>query len=69
MPGMHGGYPAVTSMQKADLQVALGRGSTTGPGQLSSSRRKAKVVHVDIDPARSGRTARPTYRSSRLQRT
>ena len=24
MPGMHGGYPAVTAMQKADLLVALG---------------------------------------------
>ena len=29
MPGMHGVYTAVTAMQKADLLVALGRGSTT----------------------------------------
>ena len=30
MPGMHGNYTAVTAMQRADLLVALGSGSTTG---------------------------------------
>ena len=34
MPGMHGHYTAVTAMQKSDLLISLGAGSTTGsPGR------------------------------------
>ena len=56
MPGMHGGYPAVTAMQKADLLVALGsRFDDRVTGQLSSFAPDAKVVHVDIDPAEIGK--------------
>jgi acetolactate synthase-1/2/3 large subunit len=56
MPGMHGGYPAVTSMQKADLLVALGsRFDDRVTGQLSSFAPDAKVIHVDIDPAEIGK--------------
>jgi acetolactate synthase-1/2/3 large subunit len=56
MPGMHGGYPAVTAMQKADLLVALGaRFDDRVTGQLSTFAPHAKVVHVDIDPAEIGK--------------
>ncbi len=61
MPGMHGGYTAVTAMQKADLLVALGaRFDDRVTGQLSSFAKDAKIIHVDIDPAgRSGRCGTP----------
>ena len=56
MPGMHGGYPAVTAMQKADLLVALGsRFDDRVTGQLSDFAPHAKVIHVDIDPAEIGK--------------
>jgi acetolactate synthase-1/2/3 large subunit len=56
MPGMHGGYPAVTAMQKADLLIALGaRFDDRVTGQLSSFAPHAKVIHVDIDPAEIGK--------------
>jgi acetolactate synthase I/II/III large subunit len=57
MPGMHGGYPAVTALQKADLLVALGsRFDDRVTGQVSSFAPHAKVIHVDIDPAEIGKT-------------
>ena len=56
MPGMHGGYTAVTSMQRCDLLVSLGaRFDDRVTGQLSSFAPDAKVVHVDIDPAEIGK--------------
>jgi acetolactate synthase-1/2/3 large subunit len=56
MPGMHGGFTAVTAMQKADLLVALGaRFDDRVTGQLSSFAKDAKIVHVDIDPAEIGK--------------
>jgi acetolactate synthase-1/2/3 large subunit len=56
MPGMHGGYTAVTAMQKADLLVAIGaRFDDRVTGQLASFAPDAKVVHVDIDPAEIGK--------------
>jgi acetolactate synthase-1/2/3 large subunit len=56
MPGMHGGYAAVTSMQKADLLVALGaRFDDRVTGRLSAFAPNAKVIHVDIDPAEIGK--------------
>ena len=56
MPGMHGGYTAVTAMQKADLLVALGsRFDDRVTGQLSSFAKDAKIIHVDIDPAEIGK--------------
>jgi acetolactate synthase I/II/III large subunit len=56
MPGMHGGYPAVTAMQKADLLVALGtRFDDRVTGQLASFAPDAKIIHVDIDPAEIGK--------------
>jgi acetolactate synthase I/II/III large subunit len=56
MPGMHGGYPAVTAMQKADLLIALGsRFDDRVTGKLDAFAPEAKVIHVDIDPAEIGK--------------
>jgi acetolactate synthase-1/2/3 large subunit len=52
MPGMHGNFTAVTSMQKADLLLALGsRFDDRVTGKVSAFAPHAKVVHVDVDPA------------------
>jgi acetolactate synthase-1/2/3 large subunit len=60
MPGMHGNYTAVTSMQKADLLLALGsRFDDRVTGKVSAFAPEAKVVHVDIDPAELGKVRRP----------
>ncbi|HYX79659.1 MAG TPA: biosynthetic-type acetolactate synthase large subunit, partial [Actinomycetota bacterium] len=59
MPGMHGGYTAVTAMQKADLLVALGsRFDDRVTGQLATFAPGAKIVHVDVDPAEIGKNRR-----------
>ncbi|MGZ8597776.1 MAG: acetolactate synthase large subunit [Actinomycetota bacterium] len=56
MPGMHGNYTAVTSMQKADLLIALGsRFDDRVTGKLAGFAPRAKVIHVDIDPAEIGK--------------
>ncbi|HYJ61460.1 MAG TPA: biosynthetic-type acetolactate synthase large subunit, partial [Actinomycetota bacterium] len=56
MPGMHGNYTAVTSMQRADLLVALGaRFDDRVTGKLAAFAPHAKIVHVDIDPAEIGK--------------
>ncbi len=56
MPGMHGNYTAVTSMQKADLLIALGsRFDDRVTGKLAGFAPHAKVIHVDIDPAEIGK--------------
>jgi acetolactate synthase I/II/III large subunit len=60
MPGMHGNYTAVTSMQKADLLIALGsRFDDRVTGKVSAFAPGAKVIHVDIDPAELGKVRRP----------
>ncbi len=60
MPGMHGAYAAVAALQECDLIVALGaRFDDRVTGQLASFAPKAKVVHVDIDPAEIGKNRRP----------
>ncbi len=52
MPGMHGNYAAVTSMQQSDLLFVLGaRFDDRVTGKVSSFAPDAKVVHVDVDPA------------------
>src|SRR5262249_14157008 len=52
MPGMHGNYTAVTSIQRADLLIALGtRFDDRVTGKLAAFAPNAKVIHVDIDPA------------------
>src|SRR6266536_3736718 len=60
MPGMHGNYTAVTSMQKCDLLIALGsRFDDRVTGKVDSFAPGAKVIHVDIDPAELGKVRRP----------
>jgi acetolactate synthase I/II/III large subunit len=60
MPGMHGNYTAVTAMQQADLLVALGsRFDDRVTGKVSAFAAKAKIVHVDVDPAEIGKVRRP----------
>ena len=52
MPGMHGMYPAVTAIQKADLLISLGaRFDDRVTGKVSTFAPNAKVIHVDIDRA------------------
>jgi acetolactate synthase-1/2/3 large subunit len=59
MPGMHGNYTAVTSMQKADLLVALGsRFDDRVTGRIADFAPGAKIVHVDIDPAELNKVRR-----------
>jgi acetolactate synthase-1/2/3 large subunit len=57
---MHGNYTAVTSMQRADLLVALGsRFDDRVTGKLDGFAPDAKIIHVDIDPAELGKVRRP----------
>jgi acetolactate synthase-1/2/3 large subunit len=61
MPGMHGNYTAVTSMQKSDLLLALGsRFDDRITGKVDAFAPDAKIVHVDIDPAELGKVRTPT---------
>ena len=56
MPGMHGNYTAVTSMQQSDLLIALGaRFDDRVTGKLEGFAPNATVIHVDIDPAEIGK--------------
>src|SRR3954463_15416147 len=60
MPGMHGNYTAVTSMQQADLLIALGsRFDDRVTGKVDAFAPEAKIIHVDIDPAELGKVRRP----------
>jgi acetolactate synthase I/II/III large subunit len=60
MPGMHGNYTAVTSLQKSDLLVTLGaRFDDRVTGNPATFAARAKVIHVDIDPAELGKVRRP----------
>jgi acetolactate synthase I/II/III large subunit len=60
MPGMHGNYTAVTSMQQCDLLIALGsRFDDRVTGRVDGFAPEAKVIHVDIDPAELGKVRRP----------
>jgi len=60
MPGMHGNYAAIMSMQESDLLITLGaRFDDRVTGQVESFAPGAKVVHVDIDPAELGKIRRP----------
>jgi acetolactate synthase I/II/III large subunit len=52
MPGMHGHWTAVMSMQHADVIVALGsRFDDRVTGNLETFAPGARIIHVDIDPA------------------
>ncbi|MDP8961160.1 MAG: acetolactate synthase large subunit [Actinomycetota bacterium] len=56
MPGMHGLWHAVQAMQESDLLVALGtRFDDRVTGKLSAFCPRARIIHVDIDPAEIGK--------------
>ncbi len=56
MPGMHGNYTAVTSMQKSDLLIGLGtRFDDRVTGKVDAFAPDAKIIHVDIDAAELGK--------------
>jgi acetolactate synthase-1/2/3 large subunit len=60
MPGMHGNYTAVMSLQRADLLIALGtRFDDRVTGKVDTFAPEAKVIHVDVDPAELGKVRRP----------
>lgn len=51
MLGMHGTYQANMAMQNSDLIIAVGsRFDDRCTGRLDAFAKKAKVVHIDIDP-------------------
>ncbi len=60
MPGMHGNYTAVTTLQKSDLLITLGaRFDDRVTGKVDGFAPEAKVIHVDVDPAELGKVRRP----------
>ena len=59
MPGMHGNYTAITSLQKADLLVTLGaRFDDRVTGNPATFAPHATIIHVDVDPAELGKVRR-----------
>ncbi len=60
MPGMHGNYTAIMSMQESDLLIALGsRFDDRVTGRQADFAPLAKVIHADIDPAELGKVRTP----------
>jgi len=56
LPGMHGTWTANNAIQNADLLISIGaRFDDRVTGKLSGFAPKAKVVHIDIDPAEIGK--------------
>jgi acetolactate synthase-1/2/3 large subunit len=61
MPGMHGMYWNNQAISEADLLVAVGmRFDDRVTGRLQDFAPKAKIIHVDIDPAEIGKNIPPT---------
>jgi acetolactate synthase-1/2/3 large subunit len=59
MSGMHGEAYANYAVQHADLVIAIGmRFSDRVTGKVESFAPRAKVIHVDIDPAEIGKNVR-----------
>jgi acetolactate synthase I/II/III large subunit len=60
MPGMHGNFTAIQSMQKSDLLINLGaRFDDRVTGKVNGFAPTAKIIHADIDPAELGKVRRP----------
>jgi acetolactate synthase-1/2/3 large subunit len=60
MPGMHGMYWNNIAISEADLLIGVGmRFDDRVTGRLKDFAPKAKIVHLDIDPAEIGKNVRP----------
>lgn len=60
MPGMHGTYTANNAIQQCDLLINIGaRFDDRVTGKLDGFAPKAKIVHIDIDPAEIGKNVAP----------
>ncbi|GIP38884.1 acetolactate synthase large subunit [Paenibacillus sp. J31TS4] len=59
MPGMHGTYTANKAIQNADLLISIGaRFDDRVTMKLDGFAPKAKIVHIDIDPAEIGKNVK-----------
>jgi len=59
MPGMHGTYTANKSIQDADLLISIGaRFDDRVTMKLDGFAPKAKIVHIDVDPAEIGKNVK-----------
>lgn len=60
MPGMHGMYWNNRAINEADLLIGVGmRFDDRVTGRLKDFAPKAKVIHLEIDPAEIGKNVRP----------
>jgi len=60
MPGMHGMYWNNIAIQESDLIIGVGvRFDDRITGRLKDFAPKAKIVHIEIDPAEIGKNVRP----------
>jgi acetolactate synthase-1/2/3 large subunit len=60
MLGMHGTYAANKAVAESDLLIAVGvRFDDRVTGKLATFAPRAKVIHVDIDPANVGKNRAP----------
>jgi acetolactate synthase-1/2/3 large subunit len=56
MPGMHGTWTANTALQNADLLISIGaRFDDRVTMKVSAFAQKAKIAHIDVDPAEIGK--------------
>jgi acetolactate synthase-1/2/3 large subunit len=61
MPGMHGMYWNNIAISEADLILGIGmRFDDRVTGRLKDFAPKAKIIHIDIDPAEIGKNIPPT---------
>ncbi len=60
MPGMHGMYWNNIAISEADLIIGVGmRFDDRVTGRLKDFAPKAKIIHIEIDPAEVGKNVRP----------
>ena len=61
MLGMHGTYAANMAVAESDLLIALGvRFDDRVTGKLATFAPRARVIHIDIDPANIGKNVAPS---------